>query len=103
MSFYTSSAPVALVWSISHPEPGIPLLGLGNPKPHWRDLGRRGGGGLQLRVPHAAAGHMGVTIPCSSHRAGSWSPGRSSLAGPKEKLDTLGGSEHHFTEGLDTC
>lgn len=27
----------------------------------------------------------------------------SSLAGPKEKLDALGGSEHHFTEGLDTC
>lgn len=29
--------------------------------------------------------------------------GRSRLEGPKEKLDTLDSSEHHFTEGLDTC
>lgn len=71
------------------------------PKPHWGGLGGRGSGGsggLQPSVPHTAAGHTGDAIPWSSHGAG-----RSSLVGPKEKLDTLGGSEHHFTERLDTC
>lgn len=60
-------------------------MGLGYPKPLWGELGRRGSGGLQLSTPH-----MGDAIPWSSQE-------------PKEKPDTLGGSEHHFTEGLATC
>lgn len=41
----------------------------------------------------ALLGHSGEATPQRPHGA------RSST---KEKLDALGGSEHHFTEGLDT-
>lgn len=73
---------VVLLWSISHPDPGIPLGSLGDPRPHRGVVGGKG-----------EQGHSGEATPQRPHGAGSSS---------KEKPDTLGGSEHHFTEGLDT-
>lgn len=73
---------VVLLWSISHPDPGIPLGSLGDPRPHRGGVSGKG-----------EQGHSGEATPQRPHGAGSSS---------KEKPDTLGGSEHHFTEGLDT-